>query len=277
MVYAVSVKSMGKVTASASANSVTLKWSKVSSAMGYRIYMKNSSGYKLLTSVTTAGCNLTSLSSQTKYVFRVAAYVKTSSGVYEGKASADTVIYTKPAKVSSLRVSTRTVSTLTLRWNTVSRADGYYIYRYSSTNSTWVKCGSSTSAIKRISGLSAGTVYKFRVRAYKKTGETTAYGEYSDAFSCCTTPAKMSFKSVSRNGSKLTVKWNKVKASGYELYVKTGSGSYTKKADLTADKTGAVISGIKKGVSYYFKVRAYVKVGTVKYYSSFSSAYRYAY
>lgn len=278
VVYAASVKSIGKVSAgTATAASVTLKWSKISGATGYRVYIKNSSGYKLQTTVSGNTCTVKSLKSQTKYVFRVAAYVKTPSGTYEGKASADTAVYTKPAKAASLRVGTRTTSSLTLRWNAVSRVDGYYIYKYSSADKTWKKCGSATSASKRISGLSSGTVYKFKVRAYKNLDGKTVYGEYSTVLTCCTTPAKMSFKSVTRSGTKLTLKWNRVKADGYELYVKAGSGSFAKKATLTQDKSGAVISGAKKGVNYYFKIRAYVTAGGVKVYSPFSASVRYSY
>lgn len=76
-----------------------------------------------------------------------------------------------------------------------------------------------------------------------------------------TTPLPTVIMSVSnKSRQKLVITWKKVKgAKGYELYRKTGKkGSYKK---LKIIKSGSTLkytnSKLKKGTTYYYKIRAY--------------------
>lgn len=77
-------------------------------------------------------------------------------------------------------------------------------------------------------------------------------------------------KKVSKNSA--VISFNKIKnASGYEVYMKEGEGSYKKVKNLSgASKTKYVKKGLKKGGKYTFKVRAYRKIGNKKYIGPFS-------
>lgn len=96
-------------------------------------------------------------------------------------------------------------------------------------------------------------------------------------------PGKTCLKSVKqvtkkKNGKKFYKKevkltWKKVKnADGYVIYMKTGSRKYKAVKTITKEKTTSYIKRkLKKGKTYYFKVRAYKKVGGEKLYGSYSA------
>ena len=76
------------------------------------------------------------------------------------------------------------------------------------------------------------------------------------------------------SGKKLNVQWKKVSgASGYELQYATKSNfkSGVSKKDLSSKKTSATYTKLKKGKTYYVRMRAYVKVNGKKVYGSWSS------
>ena len=83
-------------------------------------------------------------------------------------------------------------------------------------------------------------------------------------------PSKVKITSAKQiSKSAIKVKWKKVsKAKGYEVYMKTNSGSFkkiktTKSAELKK-------SGLKVNKKYYFKVRAYRNYKGKKYYGKYS-------
>ena len=85
-------------------------------------------------------------------------------------------------------------------------------------------------------------------------------------------PAKVTISSLKKSGKKATLKWKKVSgASGYQIYMKTGSGKYklvkTIKKGTTVKCTK---TKLKKGSKYTFKVRAYKTVNGKKVYGAYS-------
>jgi hypothetical protein len=72
-----------------------------------------------------------------------------------------------------------------------------------------------------------------------------------------------------------SIKWNPVAgASGFEIYRSTSlSGTYTKVASVSAAATTYTNSGLTTGVTYYYKVHAYVlKSGSTTRYTGYDSA-----
>ena len=89
------------------------------------------------------------------------------------------------------------------------------------------------------------------------------------------TPAKVNgIKVKNASGKKLNVRWKKVSgASGYELQYATKSNfkSGVLKKGISSKKTSATYTKLKKGKTYYVRMRAYVKVSGKKVYGSWSS------
>lgn len=83
-------------------------------------------------------------------------------------------------------------------------------------------------------------------------------------------PSKVMAVNVSRSSSKsLVISWEKAsEASGYEVYMKTGDGTYKKIA--TTKKLKLTQKELKIGSTYYFKVRGYKKTSKGKVYGTYS-------
>lgn len=91
-------------------------------------------------------------------------------------------------------------------------------------------------------------------------------------------PSRVTIKNVvSKSKGKAAVSWKKVsRASGYQIRysVKGNMKSCKMKKAAGANKTSAVLKGLKKGKYYYIQVRAYRNVSGRTYYGSWSSKRR---
>lgn len=90
-------------------------------------------------------------------------------------------------------------------------------------------------------------------------------------------PAKVTkvTATVAKNKKKVTLKWKKVKtANGYEIYRATKkNGRYKKVKTITkASAVRFTDKKVKKGKTYYYKVRAYKKASGTKVYGTYSAA-----
>lgn len=89
------------------------------------------------------------------------------------------------------------------------------------------------------------------------------------------TPKKATLKSVKKSGTgKMKLTWGRVtSASGYQIYMSNKKSSgYKKIATITKNKTVTYTkTKLKKGKTYYFKIRTYRKAGSKTYYGSYSN------
>ncbi|WP_088042587.1 InlB B-repeat-containing protein [Bacillus sp. EAC] len=98
----------------------------------------------------------------------------------------------------------------------------------------------------------------------KLTGNTILYAKWMVA-----TPKGPKGVKVSSTSIKLT--WATVSGvSGYEI-VRATASNFTGKVTKTTSKGSLTATGLVKGKTYYFKVRAYTVVGKVKVYSNYTS------
>lgn len=175
-------------------------------------------------------------------------------------------------QVTGLAVSAREEDELTLKWNKVSGADGYLLYRYNSSTKQWKKIKTTKKNRYEVENLKAGTKYDFTVRAYDKTSSgVTYYGAYASTLTTYTAPDEVdNLKATKKTKSSVTLKWSKAKgASKYQVYLyDTAAKKYVRKT--TVSGTSTTISNLKAGTTYKFKVRAYKAVGDTKYYGEFS-------
>jgi len=184
-----------------------------------------------------------------------------------------------PKKVTGLKTKTSTTSSVTLTWNKVSKASGYEVYRYSSTQEEYIKVKTITSGNSltyKGSSLSSGKSYKYKVRAYTKSGNEKIYGSFSSSITATTKPATPKLKASSSYKGKASLSWSNVSGeTGYQVYYSTKKSSgYKKASTYKSNVKKATIKGLISKKSYYFKVRAYKKVGGKTVYSSFSSPAR---
>lgn len=182
-----------------------------------------------------------------------------------------------------LKVSKATTTALTLKWNKITGAKGYKIFRYDTSRKKYVlvatvSAGKNSYTFKRLKGakgtkLTPGTVYKVRVAAYQTVKGATVYKK-TETLQTATKPAKAVVKVTGKSAAKARITWKKVMgSSGYEIYMSTKKKSgYKKIKTITSSKKVSYTkTKLKKRTTYYFKVRAYKKVGNQKIYGACST------
>lgn len=169
------------------ATSIDLAWDGVSGADGYRVYQYNeeTESYDAIATVdaSTLAYKVENLGSAKEYLFKTRAYKAFGSDTYWGADSVELAAVTKPGKVKTLKLSTKS-STVTLKWSKVAHATGYRIYRLNAKTGKYekiatVKSGTKTSYTDK--KLKKGSTYSYKVRAYMNYNESNYYGSYSSA------------------------------------------------------------------------------------------------
>ena len=176
----------------------------------------------------------------------------------------------KPGRVTNVKVSGNATHSMKVTWNKVKDADTYRVYVYNQKFKKWSKAGTTNETGMTIKKLPVGMECQVKVAAVNKAGK----GAYSTAVTTATRPNKVTLKSVKKNTAdsvKLTFK--NVRSDGFAVYMKAGKGKY-KKVD-TAKTTTAVVNKLKKGTTYSFKVRAYVKADGKTFYGKYSNVITY--
>ena len=159
-------------------SSIKLSWNAVSGADGYSVGMRSKGKYPEIADVKGTTYTVKGLPAATRENFKVRAYkivdgVKIYSDYCENYNSA-----TNPRKVTGVKASDITASTLDLNWKSVG-CTSYKVFIY--TNGKWKNIASSTVNSCAINGLYAKTTYRFKVRACKTDDKgSNHYGAYSE-------------------------------------------------------------------------------------------------
>ncbi|MCD8232325.1 MAG: fibronectin type III domain-containing protein [Clostridiales bacterium] len=251
---------------------VKVSWESVTGAEKYRVYRKTSSGsWKKLGDTKSTSYTDTTAKSGTTYYYTVRCInAEGTSNTSSYDSTGLSIKYLKAGKISSL---INTSKGITVKWSKVSGAKGYYLYRKTSGGSfkkiATITSGSTVSYSDTSVKSKNGKTYIYAVRPY--SGSTK--GSYTSKTTVrLTAPSISSLKNSS--SKKMAVKWSKnSKATGYQIQYSTSSDfsdskTVTVKSYKTVSKT---ISSLKKGKTYYVRVRAYKIVDGTKYYSAWNS------
>lgn len=255
-------------------DSVTLEWMQNSIADGYEIqqYMNGTwTTIKTISSNSIVSHKVTGLSASTAYSFRIRAYKECGDKIYGDYVSKSVI--TLPSAVSGFTYSERTSSTITLKWAKNASADGYEIQQYKNGTWTTIKTISGNSTVSyKITGLSASTVYSFRIRAYNESGSSKAYSTYSSK-SVKTLPSTVSgFSYSGRTASTVTLKWTKnTSADGYVIEQYKGGKWVIIKTITSNSIVSHKVTGLSPSVTYSFRIRAYKNDGSIKVYGAYAT------
>jgi hypothetical protein len=147
-------------------NTATVSWNAVANAVSYAVdYKLNSSATWLsfATAQTATTANLTGLTQGSLYDWRVKATCASGSGNFVQAQFTTTapVICNAPTGLASSAI---TSAGATVSWTAVSGAASYAVDYKLSSASTWTSAATATTATSvAISGLTAGTLYDWRV------------------------------------------------------------------------------------------------------------------
>ena len=261
---------------SLTSTNVTLQWNKNTSASGYEIEQYKSGKWVNVAKITgnaTTSYTVKGLAAGTAgYKFRMRAV---RDGAYSDYTSVLTV-NTNPYGVGGFKCSTKSSTSVTLKWNKGTTASGYQLQQYK--DGKWVTIYTGTKATDTsytVKNLKAGTAgYRFRIRAYKTYGNTKQYGSWSSEVKVNTNPYGVGgFKCSSKTSTSVTLKWNKgTTASGYQLQQYKNGKWVTIYTGTKATNTSYTVKGLKAGTAgYRFRIRAYKTYGNTKQYGSWSS------
>ena len=261
---------------SLTSTNVILQWSKNTSASGYEIEQYKSGKWVNVAKITgnaTTSYTVKGLAAGTAgYKFRMRAV---KDGVYSDYTSVLTV-NTNPYGVGGFKCSSKSSTSVTLKWNKGTTASGYQLQQYK--DGKWVTIYTGTKATDTsytVKNLKAGTAgYRFRIRAHKTYGNTKQYGSWSSEVKVNTNPYGVGgFKAKSISSTSITLQWNKgTTASGYQLQQYKDGKWVTIYTGTKATNTSYTVKGLKAGTAgYRFRIRAYKTYGNTKQYGSWSS------
>ncbi len=257
-------------------DSVTLSWTKVEDAHGYRIfrYLTTEKKWKAIKTTTALSYSDTEVDSASIYYYVVRAYKYVNSKAVFGQNSNTVKVLVPPGKVTGLKMTSSTVDSISLSWNKQSGATGYQVYVYNTATQKFQRKATVNTTTCTLTGLEMGKTYNICVKAYIRSG-TTAYGSMSSTLKASTKGPQMptSVKGTAdpaNNAIHLTWKGSSSNA-GYEVYYYNSTlGKWQSLGSTTA--TSFTVTGISQTSAYTYAVVAYAKVSGKTVYTDKSSS-----
>ena len=259
------------------ADALRINWTKNASADGYIVEMYQGNKWVRVAKITsnnTTTFRKAGLKAGTAYKFRVKAYKMSGKTAVYGAYSATVAARTNPSVIKGAKLTGRAADALRINWSKNTSADGYIVEMYQ--GNKWVrvaKITSNSTTTFRKAGLKASTVYKFRVRAYKMSGKTALYGNYSATVTARTNPSVVKgVKIAGKAKDALRVNWTKnSSAQGYIVEMYKG-GKWVRAAKITNNSTTTFRkAGLAKNTTYKFRVKAYYMSGKTALYGNYGS------
>jgi hypothetical protein len=203
--------------------------------------------------VGTTGPNVTTfqdagLASATTYYYRVRANNRGGNSAGSNTANATTT-GVPPNAPTGASATAQSTSAITVSWQDASSDEtGFRVQRSAdgSTNWTLVATLGANVTSYQDTGLTAGTTYYYRVRAYNAAGNSG----FSNTASATTLADTAS----------ITLAWddNSTTESGFRVERSpNGTSSWTEIGTTNANVTTYQNTGLTRGATYYYRVRAY--------------------
>ena len=262
------------VCAARSYNSITLSWSRNTTATGYKLEQYKGGKWVQVAQINSNSATsykVTGLTAATTYSFRIRAY-KTSGNATAHSGYTNLSTLTSPTNVSNVVCTARSYNSITLSWNRNTTATGYKLEQYK--GGKWVQVAqinSNSATSYKVTGLTAATTYSFRIRAYKTSGNATAHSGYTN-LSTLTSPTNVSnVVCAARSYNSITLSWNRnTTATGYKLEQYKG-GKWVQVAQINSNSaTSYKITGLTAATTYSFRIRAYKTSGNATAHSGYT-------
>lgn len=243
------------VTIAGASGRVSLTWSPVTGATGYRLLRAVSGTWETTSFVKVNGTSYTNtgLTSGLTYSYRVAAVSAGGTGPYSSPVSATPLA--APAGLAATAGDTR----VSLAWTAVPGASAYAVLRgTSSTTSLMVVVAEGLVAPAFVdSGLTNQTSYYYRVRAVG----LNSVGPVSTALRAKPMPPPPSVAPAplvaTAGNARVVLSWPAVPGvSGYKVY-RTTTGTFDAPPIASTTATTYTNNGLVNGTTYLYTVAAY--------------------
>ena len=236
----------------------TLKWNAVSGAAKYEVYRARSRSGEYIKYSTVTGTSYTNTSyieDGNTYYYKVRALK--SDGTAGAWSSVVSVTYKQTLSAPTVTGGNDAQGRPTLKWNAVTGAAKYEVYRARSKDGDYIKYSTVTgTSYTNISYIENGNTYYYKVRALDANGTAGAWSSIVSVTYKQTLSAPTVTGGNDSQG-RPTLKWKAVSgAAKYEVYRSySRDGSYSKYSTQTSTAyTNS--SYLTSGTTYYYKVRA---------------------
>lgn len=269
--WKLAMKAPAKVEVANASNGVKISYSAVDGAERYKIYRKaeGETSWKLFGTTTALSAVDKTVVSGVKYTYTVRGIKGSEQGKYD--QTGVSVLYLAQPVVKA----ENKISGINVTWNKIDGAESYYVYRKANGAKSWtrvatVKADKLNYADTKVSD---GVNYVYTVRAVSGSTLSTYTSGLSINRVSRANIAKV--ENVVAGTAKVTV--SVVKAfTGYQLQYATKSNfSDAKTLGVSNGTTQTVVrnvSGLKKGTTYYVRIRGYKKSGNTTSYGAWSAA-----
>ena len=174
--------------------------------------------------------------------------------------------------VGNVRRVSGTTTSVGISWDKNAAASGYELEIYKGGKWTQILRTSGNGTVSyNADGLAAGSVYTFRIRAYRNEGSSVVYSDYTRLAAGTAVTNVATFAKKSATSSSLTLQWSKnASASGYIVEQYKG-GKWTQIVKTADNKTVThTVNGLAAGTTYTFRIKAYKTVGSTVLYSDYT-------
>lgn len=256
-------------------NTAASSWSAVEGASGYQLWRSTSStgSYILIRTTTSTSFTNTGLAAGTTYYYKVRAYKTVGTSKVFGSYSVPVSVKPILSVPASLTASSSGYDRVKTSWAEVSGATGYELSRSSASTGTYTVVTTTAGSSYTNTGLTAGTTYYYKVRAFTEASGTKVYGGYSEVKSAKPVPGTPAdFTAVRVGSTSIKSSWSSVPGSSYYQVYRATSSTGTYSLIKTTSYPTFTDSALTTGKTYYYKVRAYRNVDGTKVYGSYSAA-----
>jgi hypothetical protein len=217
----------------------------------------------------TTSYNVTNLTPNTSYSFRVRAYQSSSNSNYSNCVTAKTSAAGTPPAPTNFKAKSASSTKVNLTWSDNSTNEtGFKIYRKAGAGA-WALLTTTAAYIKNFSDTAATnntttTTYQYYIVASNASGISPATYTATIPYQ----PMNLTTAQGTTAGKvKLTWTDKSSNETGFEVYRKSGdclsASTWAKVASLGANKNTWTDAGRTSGSTYAYKIRGYTKSGSV--------------
>lgn len=253
--------------ATATDKGISLRWKAIDGAEKYVIYRRTEKGkFKKLKVTSKLSYTDSTAEKNIKYDYALKAY---GDGIYSARGKEISAINLTSPDVTSV---TKKYDGLSVKWEKISGAEKYIVYRRQSENEPWKEIArvSSGTRTHKDTALKTGKTYTYCVNVLISTKESSYNGKYM-SFTYISAPKEFTLEQSSK---KISLSWKKVSgATAYELYRKIGDGKWKKHKVLSGDSVNFTdtLTSVKDKVSY--KIRTITSKGKSAFTKSIATRY----
>ena len=242
-----------------SSSSIAVSWNSVSGANGYNIYRSTSASgsYANIGNSSTTSFTNSGLPASTTYHYKVSAYNNSGESYQSSSASATTLssgggggggatVPSTPTNVSAANEGNAHFPMIVVRWDLISGATSYKVYRSSGYSGSYTLIGTRNSNAFADENPLSGNNY-YRVSALNSAGESSQSNPVNYNYTpSVTSPCPVTYGNCTVSGTTITMRWTNPTITGcgtptttYLRVMSTHSSDYINVQTLSGTATSA--------------------------------------